>query len=66
MKTATRFQFWSVSHLAKTVLVTIAGVLLLVVTASLVERPSPEPKSSQGIGRKQGPLPTHHRVDTFA
>lgn len=55
-----RFQFWSVSRFAKTVLVIVAGVMLFVVVASLIERPLPEPKSSQGTERKHAPgLPAH-------
>ena len=40
--------------------------MLFVVGASMIERPLPEPKSSQGIERKQAPgLPTH-RVSALA
>ena len=66
MKTATRFQFWSVPRLARTVLVIVAGLMLFVVCASMIERPAPEP--SQGSERKAAPgLPDrHHRIDALA
>lgn len=68
MKTATQFQFWSVSRLTRTILVIVAGVMLFVVTASMIERPAPEPKSSQGSEQKAAPgLPDrHHRIDVLA
>ena len=71
MKTATPFQFWSVPRLARTVLVIVAGLLLFVVSASMIERQAPEmtsPKSSQGSERKAAPgLPDrHHRIDVLA
>jgi len=68
MKTATRFQFWSMSNAARTVLVFVAAMMLLVVTASMFERPLAEPKSSQENERKHDPgVPNrHHRWDVLA
>jgi hypothetical protein len=66
MKTATRFQFWSMSNAARAILVIVAAMMLFVVTAAMFERPLPEPKSSQENERKQDPgVPNrHHRWDT--
>lgn len=68
MKSASGFQNWSVARVARAVIVIVSVALLLVVTASLFERPAPEPKSSQGTERKQAPgLPDrHHRTDVLA
>ena len=67
MKTATRFQFWSMSNAARTILVIVAAMMLFVVTASMFERPLAEPKSSQENERKHDPgVPNrHHRWDTL-
>jgi len=67
MKTATRFQFWSMSNAARTILVIVAAMMLFVVTASMFERSLPEPKSSQENERKHDPgVPNrHHRWDTL-
>ena len=68
MKTETRFQFWSSANVARTVLAVVAGVLLAVVSASMFEPATPEPKESQGIDRKAAPDSpvTHHRFDVLA
>jgi hypothetical protein len=67
MKTAMRFQFWSAAWVTRTVLVIVAALLLFVVTASMIERPLPEPRSSQGTERKAAPgLPGHHRFAALA
>ena len=68
MKTATRFQFWSVSRATRTVLVIVASLMLFVVTASMFERPLSEPKASQRDERKPDPgVPSrHHHWDVLA
>lgn len=45
----------SVSRLTKTILVIVAAAMLAVVSASMFERPLPDPKPSQGSERKQMP-----------
>jgi hypothetical protein len=66
MKTETRFQFWSLAGLAKTILFSVAMALILVVAGSLAERPLPESDRSQRIERQRPPGASSHRLPVHA